>query len=126
MPQKTTNLTLEMFDAFNSEEYWQNVKLRKDHPWVYDLIRILFRRPEGLDNQQIYREMRALRPKDLPVPKAFDATIRSALNSHHGAAKKWAGNPQDDLFYQPRGRGSWAVYTDRAFAWVEAKGKSEL
>jgi hypothetical protein len=104
----------------------QKEELRKEHPWVYDLVRILAKRPDGLTNQQIYREMESLRPPGLPIPRRFHETIRNALNSHHGGAAGWRGKPEDELFRQPKGRGHWAIDIERATAWVEAKGLPNL
>jgi len=103
------------------------VNLRKSRPWVRDIIAVLFRRPNGLTNQQLYRELRDLRGSTiLPKPREFEASVASALNRHNSRSSCWTGKEIDALFYQPKGRGTWAVHRDRVKPWLEANGLSDV
>jgi hypothetical protein len=96
--------------------------LRKERPWAFDLIRVLWARPRGLSNQEIYDAIREIRdPAELPKPKQFAATIRAELNRHTKVSPSWSGNADDDLFHKPRGRGSWAVNYTTAIAWLSSR-----
>ena len=96
--------------------------LRRERPWAFDLIRVLWAHPRGLNNQQIYDAVREIRdPSELPKPKQFAATIRAELNRHTRASPSWSGKTEDDLFCKPRGRGSWAVNYETAIAWLSSR-----
>ena len=92
--------------------------LRKDRPWVYDVVRVLLFCPTGLPLQQVYREVRSLRdPLDLPKPKALEETIRDAIYEHSSDSTRFRGFAKNDLFKSPR-RGTWQVRPDPALEWV--------
>jgi hypothetical protein len=116
------DLTLEeLFDGFDIDAFFAARKLRADRPWVYDIIRVLWRRPDGLSLQRLYRDVWDLRhPSGLSMPRAYEATLRSAINHHTRQSSSWNHNPADDLFFSPRGRGTWAVDVKRAEAWLKA------
>jgi hypothetical protein len=59
----------------------------------------------------------------LPTPKAFTETVQSTLNHHTSQSKVWDKNPENDLFYSPKGKGSgtWAVHQDKAIAWLKTR-----
>jgi hypothetical protein len=101
-------------------------QIRRARPWVRDIIAVLFRRPNGLTNQQLYEELRSLRPTLLPKPREFEAAICSALNRHNSRSSCWTGKEIDALFYKPKGRGTWAVHRDRVKPWLEANGLSDV
>jgi hypothetical protein len=101
--------------------------LRESRPWIYDIIRVLIGRPRGLSNQEIYREMHSIRDKSgLPMPRSFEATIRSALNSHYSASSQWSGKQVDAILYKPDGRGTWAIHKDKVKPWLASKGFSDI
>jgi hypothetical protein len=109
----------EVFDNFDIEAYFAAKKLRRDRPWVYDIIRALWGRSSGVDLQQLYRDVWSIRePSGLKMPKRFEEALRSSLNHHTSQSSRWNGKPEDDLFYSPRGRGTWAVRRDRAVSWL--------
>jgi hypothetical protein len=95
-----------------------SIWLRKDRPWVYDVVRVLAPRPAGLTLQQLYREVRTLRgPTNLPKPIEFEATVRRTIYDFSSDAKGWNGAEENDLFKSPR-RGMWMVNRDRAIDWI--------
>jgi hypothetical protein len=92
--------------------------LRKDRPWVYDVVRVLADRPAGLTLQRVYDHVRDMRhPIDLPKPKEFEATVRRTIYNHASQSKDWCGGEENDLFRSPK-RGTWQVNLDRARAWI--------
>ena len=102
--------------------------LRKERPWVYDIVRVLWghRSSQGMRIEVLARELWHLRePSGLNVPKEFGKTVQSVLNQHTSQSSVWAGlgaRSEDDLFYSPQGKrsGTWAVHRDRAAAWLKA------
>jgi hypothetical protein len=119
MQNQKTSLTLEDIDNFDIEAYYAKKKLRHDRPWTYDIIRILWGRRSGVELRQLYRDLWSIRnPPGLPMPREFEATIRSAINHHTSQSSRWNGKREDDLFYSPNGRSTWAVHRDRAVAWL--------
>lgn len=64
------------------------------------------------------------------MPKEFERTVQSCLNQHTSQSGVWksaGGDPKQDLFYSPDGKGSgtWAVHRARALAWLEVHGLPE-
>src|SRR5437764_1068522 len=56
-------------------------KLRKERPWTYDIIRVLWGTRSWISIDQLTRELWQLRnPSGLPMPKKFRETVQSALN----------------------------------------------
>lgn len=101
-------------------------KLRRERPWTYDIIRILWPCKSGLHMDNLERELWTLRNRTLPMPKEFRKTVQSTLNHHTSQSKVFKNKRRsvdDDLFYSPRGKGSgtWAVHHDRVIAWLEKK-----
>ncbi len=98
---------------------WWKRKLQKGRPWAYDIVQVLLPRSKGLRLQRIYQEVREIRdPSELPKPKMFEETVRSAIYSHSKGSPKWNGNEEDDLF-QSLQRGLWSTNVDRATAWIK-------
>jgi hypothetical protein len=94
---------------------------RKEHPWALHLIRVLWKYPKGCNLPFIYDNVERLRNQtSLPMPEAFEETVRSTLNSHNAQAKGFKGEPQDAFFLNPA-RGVWAVDHEKARAWVKRK-----
>jgi len=124
VPNTKAELTLEDLDDisdFDIESFLRTKKLIQDRPWTLDIIRVLSKRPKGLSNQQLYRELKAIRdPTTLPKPQEFEASVRSALNGHNPKSSRWNGKEVDALFYQPNGRGTWAVRPEKIIPWLKA------
>jgi len=105
--ERKFDLTLDEFLDFDLEPYYAAKKLRADRPWAYDIIRALWGSLYGVPLTSLYRDLWAMRnPVGLPMPKAFEETIRSSIYDH-----------KDDLFYSPK-RGVWAVHRKAAAAWL--------
>jgi hypothetical protein len=137
MSNQVTTLTIEEFDAlfenFDLDAYLRQVEaadklkiLRRERPWVYDIIRVLWPRRAALHMNVLERELWAIRNPTLPMPKEFRKTIQSALNRYSSQSHiffEQERTPEDDLFYSPEGKGSgtWAVRHDRAISWLKRK-----
>lgn len=125
MRERKSNLTLEEFLDFDIEPYFAAKTLRHDRPWTYDIIRVLWGRLKGAPLTNLYRELWAMRnPAGLPMPKAFEETIRRSIYDHTSEASGWDGKAEDDLFSSPR-RGVWAVRRAAAAAWLRGHNLPE-
>jgi hypothetical protein len=117
----------EFAEFFAEIEQKRNLKeLRKNRPWVRDIIRVLWGFGEsGTTMTRLVEELLSLRhPSGLPTPKKLRATIQSAINSHTSQSKlfkRLRRPPSDDLFYSPKERGTWAVNRSKAAAWLQAR-----
>jgi hypothetical protein len=124
MAKDKVDLTLdELFDNFDVEAYFAAKKLRRDRPWVYDIIRVLWGTKSFVSMDQLCRELWAIRnPSGLPMPKEFNATVQSALNQHTSQSSRWNGKAENNLFYSPKGKGSgtWAVHRETAAQWLKS------
>ncbi len=110
----------EIFRQLDANE--NRSRLRRANPWTRDIIRVLW--GGWLTMDKLTRTLWEMRnPVGLPIPKAFKQTVQSTLNHHTSQSRLWKGNPTDDLFYSPEGKGSgtWAVHRDRAATWLRAK-----
>jgi hypothetical protein len=133
MPNQVTKLTIEEFENFDVDAYLRQVEaaeklktLRRERPWVYDIIRVLWSRRAALHMNVLEQELWTIRNPTLPMPKEFRKTIQSALNRYSSQSDiflKQTRTPEDDLFYSPEGKGSgaWAVRHDRAISWLQRK-----
>jgi hypothetical protein len=131
---KTTLSIEEIFalDSTDWEQWWaeQNAqkKLRVENPWVLDLIKVLYPHPKGLSRSIVLHTVqRNRRQRGHPLPGEPEATIQSALQQHcvHSSVfKKRSAPPEDGLFHWPKGAGAgvWAIYPERAQAWLAARG----
>ncbi len=92
-PRCAEDMTPEEFLArienFDYLGYLAKKKLRRERPWVLDIIRVLWPRRWGLRIADVEDERPALRNPQLaegtpkvPEPKKFRQTIQSALNYH--------------------------------------------
>jgi hypothetical protein len=102
-------------------------KLRKERPWVHDIIRALM--GGWLTKDQLDRTLWSMRDSSgLNMPKEFSRTVQSFLNRHTSQSSRWNGKPETDLFYSPKGKrsGTWAVHRDRAVAWLKARQLPEV
>ncbi len=112
--------------AWDSSAYWARKRARREHPWMRDLIAILYPRPNGLTMEQLLRELEVIREKALPMPKKLRETVQSILNNYTSQSaifQKRLAPVDDDIFYSPEGKGSgtWAVNRDRAVVWLSRK-----
>jgi len=116
------------------EKVWEKKKLRRERPWVFDIIRVLWghQSSQGMRIAVLCREVWHIRqPSGLNMPKSFTETVQSCLNQHTSQSSVWAKNgsrAEDDIFYSPQGKGSgtWAVHRDRASAWLRRRELPEV
>lgn len=118
MTKQKTDLTVDEFLNFDIEGYYAAKALRKDRPWVYDIIRVLWGRSSGRPLKDLYRELWEMRNSGgLPMPKSFQETIRRSIYDHSSDAADWNGKAENDLFYSPK-RGVWAVRGHLIRGWL--------
>lgn len=111
---------------FDVSAYWDAKRLRKERPWVRDIIAVLYPRQNGIRMAELVDSLLDMRKETLSTPKELKNTVQSCLNRHTAQStvfiKKGSG-PEDDLFYSPKGKrsGTWAVHREKALAWLQRK-----
>lgn len=101
-------------------------RLRRQHPYVLDLIEVLRPYPRGLARQNVLQALENRRHSDgLPIPPKFEAAVQSTYNRHcvdSSVFIKRKAPISEGLFYSPGGKGSgiWAAHLGRAMAWLNA------
>jgi hypothetical protein len=122
------------FDAFfrEYEESKAARKVRKEHPYLLDLIKTLL--PRGLRGDQrpyVIDRLRKDRQRlGLSMPDRFDEAVQSTYNRYcvdSSVFRNRGAPPLEGIFHSPHGKGKgiWAVYPDRAIAWLKAKAGDE-
>ena len=95
------------------------------YPYVRDLIEVLRPHPRGLSRRLVLHTLERKRKEaGLSIPEKFEQSVQSAYNKHSvdsSVFKKRKAPEWQGLFYSPQGKrsGIWAVYPDRANAWLE-------
>jgi hypothetical protein len=96
--------------------------------YLLDLIRVLRPHPAGLRRWSIMRAIRKNRETaGLPISQKMEDAVERVFRNHCADSenfKKREGAPDKALFHWPQGKlgGVWAVYPDRAEAWLKAEG----
>lgn len=121
------------------DELWEEVlaasrqqQWRRDNPYVADLVEVMWPHGDtGLSRRKIIDTLeRSRREKGLPVPDRFEETVQSAFNQHcmQSTVFRKRKVPTEGLFSSRRDGASaiWAVYRERAKAWLIAKNKSTV
>jgi hypothetical protein len=99
-------------------------KLRSEHPYLVDLIAVLRAHPAGLRRWSVMRAIRRKRESSsLPIHQKFEDEVERAFRRlcADSESLKNNGTPAEAaLFYRPPERAGevWAVYADRAEAWL--------
>jgi hypothetical protein len=99
-----------------------------DRLCLMELISVLRRHPAGLRRWSIMRTIRKNRElAGTPIPQKMEDDIEQVFRSHCADSesfKKRDRAPETALFHWPQGKvgGVWAVYPDRAEAWLKAEG----
>jgi hypothetical protein len=133
MPDQKSPITIEEFDHFDIDAFFQQIerneaakKLRRERPWTYDIIRVLWGSRSWISMDQLCTELWSLRnPSGISMPKEFNATVQSTLNHHTSQSSVFKNKnkkPEDDLFLSPKGKGSgtWALRDrERAMLWLK-------
>jgi hypothetical protein len=105
-------------------------RIEADYLYLLDLIKVLRPHPGGLRRWSIMRAIRKSRETaKLPIPQKLEDAVERVFRSHCADSenfKKKDNAPDAALFYWPQGKrdGVWAVYPDRAEAWLKAEGVS--
>jgi hypothetical protein len=125
-----------MHIPMTEEEFWEKAEkvwdekqriagLRKERPWTFDIIRVLWGTTSFKSMAMLTHELWTIRnPSGLPMPKRFTETVQSCLNRHTIQSSRFTGKSTDNLFYSPQGKGSgtWAVRRYVAIEWLKAEG----
>lgn len=133
MPDQKTPHVIEDFDDFDINELLRIIqqneaakKLRRERPWTYDVIRVLWGSRYWISMDQLCTELWSLRnPSGISMPKEFTKTVQSTLNHHTSQSSVFKSKnrkPEDDLFFSPKGKGSgtWALRDrERVIAWLK-------
>ena len=94
------------------EEELASKDLRRKHPYVMDLVRLLLPHKDGMQRQRVLKELQNQREKDhLPIPDKFEEAVQSAYNQHcvdSSVFQKRDKLASEALFHTP-GRGIWAL-----------------
>ena len=109
------------------EEESQLKKMRQEHTYVEDLMRLLVPHKDGLRRSIVLDRLERQRRNDgLPIPKNFEQAVQSAYNQNcvDSAVFKKRGLPNSAApFFSPEGSGSgtWAVDPERAEQWLRKR-----
>jgi hypothetical protein len=65
------------------EEHQRIARLRKERPWTFDIIRVLWGTTSFKSMAMLTHQLWTIRnPSGLPMPKRFTETVQSCLNRH--------------------------------------------
>lgn len=102
-------------------------ELRRQHPYLIDLIEVLQPYSHGLSRQIVLHTLEKRRQLDgLQIPPKFEEAVQSVYNRHCVDSlvfTKRKAPLSEGLFHSPGGKGSgtWAVHSERAAAWLTTK-----
>lgn len=102
----------------------QTKRLRRDNPYVLDLIRVLYHRGNGMSRGMILHFVRKNRERlGLPMPRTFDDTVQQSCERFcidSDVFKERKSPRSEALFCWPhgKGRGHWAIIRKNADAWL--------
>ena len=86
--------------------------LRRQHPYVVDLVSVLLPHEDGVSRQKVLEELENQRKRDgLPIPPKFEQAVQSSYNQHcvdSAVFQRRNKPPSEALFHTPR-RGTWAL-----------------
>jgi hypothetical protein len=97
---------------------------RVKQPIMVELIEALLQHPGGLRRWSAMRAIRNDREKrSRDVPMKFEADVEREFRRFCAGPEVGACSDADALFYRPADKAGevWAVYPDRAKAWLEAE-----
>ena len=108
----------------SSESLIAASRLREEAGYVRDLISVLQSHPGGRRRWAVMQAIRKLRTEaGTAVPENFEHAVESAFQQHcagSGVFNKSKETTKPALFHWPLGKvgGVWAVYPDKAEAWI--------
>ena len=103
-------------------------RFEEDRLYLLELIRVLSRHPAGLRRWSIMRTIRKNREAaGLPIHQRMEDAVERVFRNHSADSEHLKNRhraPATALFHWPQGKrgGIWAVYPDRAEAWLKAEG----
>ena len=103
-------------------------RFQADNAYLVDLIKALQPHPGGLRRWSVMRAIRKNREiARIPIPQKMEDAVERVFRNHcedSESFKKRGGVLEAALFYWPQGKlgGVWAVYADRAEAWLKDGG----
>jgi hypothetical protein len=98
---------------------------RAKPPIVTELVNALLPHPKGLRRWSVMRAIRNDRAKaSRDVPQKFEADVERGFRRFCKGSETLACPVSEALFYRPEEKAGevWAVYPDRAKAWLETGG----
>ena len=113
--------------SWDGEPHFASDQRELDRSYLLDLIRVLTPHRGGLRRWAIMRAIRKNREMaGLPIPQKIEDGVERMFRRHceeSDQLKKREGSVQSALFHWPQGKtgGLWAVYADRAEAWLKAE-----
>jgi hypothetical protein len=96
--------------------------LRAEQPIVQELVNVLVRRPGGLRRWSVMRAIRNDRERaSREVPQKFEADVERIFRRFCAGAEACLCVAGTELFYRPEEKAGevWAVFPDRAEAWLK-------
>jgi hypothetical protein len=107
-------------------------RYRAQQSYLYDLIHVLMQHPGGLRRWSVMRAIRARQEmRGLELPLRFEDEVERAFCrqcvAEPGKETSGARDSGAALFYRPKDRAGevWAVYVDRAKAWLDSGASAE-
>lgn len=86
--------------------------LRRQQPYVVDIVSVLLPHEDGVNRQKVLEELENQRKRDgLPIPPKFEQAVQSSYNQHcvdSAVFQRRNRPPSEALFHTPR-RGTWAL-----------------
>ena len=110
--------------SYDWEAEWEKKRNKRKNPYALHLIKVLYNHPHGKRLPDVYDQIERMRRElNLPIPKDFEATVRSAFNSHSTTSDTFHGLPEEGLFYSvgKKGSGRWGLHQEVADAWVRRR-----
>lgn len=130
MTEQFEDLEAQLDELFRElDEIAALAKLRKEHTYVEDMIKLLLPRRNGMRRLHVIDDLEKQRQElGLPIPKKFEQTVQSAYNQNciDSAVFQRRLRQHPDLvapFHSPGGKGSgkWAVNPELARDWLKRR-----
>ena len=103
-------------------------RIQADRLYLLDIVRVLRPHAAGLRRWSVMHKIRAYREAaGLPIDHRMEVTVERLYRNHCADAEKFKKCdtvPDTALFFWPQGKlgGVWAVYSNRADAWLKREG----
>lgn len=103
---------------------WDAKRVKRDNPFVLDLIRVLRPKDNGLKRSIVLHDVERTRKRlGLPMRRTFEQTVQQACERFCINSEVWVANGSRDdegLFTWPKGAGAgyWAIRQPQADNWL--------